>query len=121
MLQVDWSAYALKGSSGYAGGRVASRLFLVQDGNCKSMCSFGGYVKIYSCGCGRCCGVIADVALSRTYELGQFVLGQDWASVEDTGEGTGEGVKTLGRGEDVGARLGVWRRHWRRREDVGAR
>ena len=120
MIQVDWSAYALKLSSEYASGRVASRLFLVQDGShCKSMCSFGGYVKIYSCGCGRCCGVIADVALSRTYELGQFVLGQDWASVEDTGEGTGEGVKTLGRGEDVGAR--GRRTVMGRGEDVGAR
>ena len=55
----------------------------------------------------------------QAYELGQFVLGQDWASVEDTGEGTGEGVKTLGRGEDVGAR--GRRTVMGRGEDVGAR
>ncbi len=32
VLDVDWSAYALKRSSEHASGRVASRLFLVQDG-----------------------------------------------------------------------------------------
>ena len=133
MLDVDWSTYALKRSSEHASGRVASRLFLVQDGQPRQLDeTWARSMNLVNSFLDWAAGGVLQARRLEEVQAGRLVTALVKALEKayfwrrrTTSWASGEGVKTyfhwgevkaLGQGEDVLSwgdvktyfQLGIW-------------